>query len=683
VIVRRLFWFLLSVLLVVTGASILTVKFVEAQQPADEAGGSIATPEPMATSSPGESGDQSALPETSATPTLPLEGDNSSPTPAPTATAVLALTGLGWFEESDSPAPAADVSILALTPIDCAILPAPVVGFEISRGQDPDDISDFINDLTTNGFNVGSVDISGGVNPPPCVDVLIVYGLTQNRAISSPYTPAEGALLQVWAASGHGLMLFGDWGNFRAGTDALFQTYGYSQQGPNPVTDITDFDSPAPPPPNAWVIYQTDNFAGHPILNGVNSLELLAGSWLSSATDAIITADADAVPANAPVMAAFAAGAGCVTLVTDSNWVGAAGGGYFKQNNATVARQAIQWLNGCTNLKLSKVATPNPVQAGGLLTFTLTAINDSVAAVNNTIITDTVPLSTSFVSATGPFSGPDANGVVTWSLGVLNPNTSASVTMLVQVDSLTPLGAIIANTAWITSSQGLSDTATTFTPVNVPLVDPRVVKAVNKNQIQPGEVVTFTLTVSQTGQSNGNATNVRVTDALPNEVDLLGNPEVNAGFTQVSGRVVTWTIPVLAPGDVRLMTLRVQVNDSNPPPLTIRNQATLRFDQGADRLSNQVELFVPALAPPPTTDDNDDNDNDNNNDNESEPAATATPVPATPIAIVQSAAPAVLPVTLLPETGSRAAELPLRRISLSVALLLAGVIGMLLKFRLR
>lgn len=674
-IVRRLFWVLLSVLLVATGTSILTVKFVEAQQPTAEAGGSTVTPEPTATSSPAESGDPPALPETSATPTLPSAGD----VPSPTATAVLALTGLGWLEESDPPVPAAAVSILALTPIDCAVLPAPVVGFEISRGQDPDDISDFINDLTATGFNVGSVDMSGGVNPPPCVDVLIVYGLTQNRAIASPYTPAEGALLQAWAASGHGLMLFGDWGNFRAGTDALFQTYGYSQQGPNPVTDITDFDSPAPPPPNAWVIYQTDNFAGHPILNSVTSLELLAGSWLSSATDAIVTADVDAVPANAPVMAAFAAGAGCVTLVTDSNWVGVAGGGYFKQNNATVARQTIQWLNGCTNLKLSKVAVPSPVQAGGLLTFTLTAINDSVAAVNNTIITDTVPLSTSFVSATGPFSGPDANGVVTWSLGVLNPNTSASVTMLVQVDSQTPPGAIIANTAWITSSQGLSDTATTLTPVNVQVVDPQVVKAVNKNQVQPGEVVTFTLTVSQTGQSNGNATNVRVADALPNEVDLLGNPEVNAGFTQVSGRVVTWTIPVLAPGDVRLMALRAQVNSSNPPPLTVRNQATLRFDQGADRLSNPVELFVPALAPP--SDDNDNNNNNNNNDNESEPAATATPVPATPIAIAQPAAPAALPVTLLPETGNWVVELSLRRISLSVVLLLVGTVGLLFKFR--
>lgn|GEM_PF-2360061 len=681
-IVGRLFWVLLSVLLVVTGTSILTVKFVEAQQPTDEAGSLTTTPEPTATPGPSENGDPSALPEASATPTLPPAADTPSPTPVPTATTVLALTGLGWFEESDSPAPAADVSILALSPIDCAVLPAPVVGFEVSRGQDPDDISDFINDLTANGFNVGSVDISGGVNPPPCVDVLIVYGLSQNRAIASPYTPAEGALLQAWAASGHGLMLFGDWGNFRAGTDALFQTYGYTQQGPNPVTDVTDFDAPAPPPPNAWVIYQTDNFAGHPILNGVTSLELLAGSWLSSATDAIITTDADAVPANAPVMAAFAAGAGCVTLVTDSNWVGVAGGGYFKQNNATVARQAIQWLNGCTNLKLSKVAAPNPVQAGGLLTFTLTAINDSVAAVNNTIITDTIPLSTSFISATGPFSGPDANGVVTWSLGVLNPNTSASVTMLVQVDGQTPPGAIIANTAWITSSQGLSDTATTLTPVNLPVVDPQVVKAVNKNQAQTGEVVTFTLTVSQTAQSNSNATNVQVVDALPNEVDLIGSPEVNAGFTQVIGRVVTWTIPVLAPADVRLMTLRVQVNNSSPPPLTVRNQATLRFDQGADRLSNLVELFVPASAPPSLPPDDNDNNN-NDNDNESEPAATATPVPATPIAIAQPAAPAVLPVTLLPETGNWAVELPLRWISLGLALLLAGVIGMVLKFRLR
>lgn len=709
---------LLLILLAVLGSTFFAVMLAAGPAGAQESGGGggdqSSTPEVTPTPSPpaGESTDQPAAPDISPTPspvpeegteqpltpaisaTLPLleEGDSLPVEPELAATPLLELTGIGWVEAGSWLSPASTISSLAVVPVDCAVLPAPVVGFEISRGQDPNDIADFINDLMANGFSVGTVDISGGANPPACVDVLIVHGLSQNNAIASPYTPAEGALLRAWAGSGHGLMLSGDWGNFRAGTDALFQAYGYTQQGPNPVTDPTDFDSPAPPPPNAWVIYQTDNFINHPILNGVTSLELLASSWLSPAANAIVTADGDAVPPNAPVLAAFVDGSGCVALATDSNWMGVAGGGYFKQNNAIVARQMVQWLNGCTSLKLSKIASPSPVQAGGLLTYTLTASNDSAAAVTNVLITDTVPLSTTFFTATGPFAGPDASGVVTWSLGTLNANTASSVVMVVQVDNTTPVGALIANTAWITSAEGLTGTATTFTPVNVQMVDPLVTKAANTSQAQVGDVVTFTLTVQQAPQSSSNATNVQVVDLLPPELDILGSPQVNSGFTLVTGQSVTWTIPVLAPADVRLMTIQAKVNNVTAPPLTLRNQATLSFDQGPVRSSNQVEILVPAAAPTATStpippppdanrDNNNDNDSDNDNDNDSDPGPPpATPVPATAVSSIVSAAPAVLPVAYLPETGYR--DIPASPAGwVLVGLTCLGLMGLLLKVR--
>jgi uncharacterized repeat protein (TIGR01451 family) len=461
-------------------------------------------------------------------------------------------------------------------------------------------------------------------------------------------------------------MIAGEFGNFRAGTEALFQAYGYSQQGAFAVSDPTNFDSLGPA--NSWVIYQADDFVNHPILNGVTGLEFLASSSLSPNTDAIVTTDADANPVTVPVMAAFTDGAGCVSLSTDTNWISVIGAidGYFKQNNARVARQTVTWLNGCTSLKLSKLAAPSPVQAGGLLTYTLTASNDSATPVTNVIITDTIPLSSTFAGASSPFSGPDANGVVTWSLATLNPNTSATRTLVVQVDGAVPLGTVITNTAWISSSQGLTDTATTFTPVNLPMVNPLITKAVNVNQAVVGQVVTFTLTVQQAAQSNSNATNIRVVDPLPAELDIL-NAEATAGFTTVVGQVVTWTIPVLSPADVRLMTIRARVNSAGAPPLTIQNQASLRFDQGVDRLSNLVEILIPGQAPtatpiptptsPPPTRASDDDDDDDDDDPDPAPPP-ATPVPATAVSQTAPVAPAALPVAFLPETGNRAASWP-------------------------
>ncbi|MFN8457936.1 MAG: DUF11 domain-containing protein [Anaerolineae bacterium] len=591
------------------------------------------------------------------TPTLTSEPSATS-TPEPTATPSSELTGLGWITP-DSATPTPEITIFAVNPVDCATLRPPIVGYEISKGQQAGDAVDFLNDLQAHGFSLGTVNISAGPIPP-CVDVLIVAGLAQNLSLATSYTAADGTLLQSWTSSGHGLMLLGDWGPFRAGTEALFQAYGFSQQGAAAVSDPTDFDAAGPPnPPATWAIYQSDNFTVHPILNGVTSLELLASSSLSPAANAIITTDADATPSAASVMAAFTNGQGCVTLTSDSNWILTFGGGYFKQNNALAARQMIQWLNGCTSLKLSKVAFPSPVQAGGLLTYTLTAINDAAAAVDNVIITDTVPASTSFVSDTGPFAGPNANGVVTWSLGTLNPNTSTGVTMVVQVDNLVPPGTIISNTAQITSTQTLSDTASAFTPVNVLIVDPLITKAANVSQAQPGDIVIFTLIAQQNPGSSGNATNVQIVDPLPAEVDVVG-AQTTIGFATVGGRVITWTIPILTPTDQGSMTIQAQINNAGAPPLIVRNQANLSFAQGTNRLSNLVEIAVAGSPPTPTATQiptptpttQPTSPPQQHQDDEPPPA----PPTATPAAQIIPAISTALPVAFLPETGYQAAS---------------------------
>ena len=162
-----------------------------------------------------------------AKPTNAQGPDAGGATPVPSTTPALELTGAGWVEVGLLE-PAGDISVQAVNPVDCAVLNAPVVGLEISRGQTPADVADFINDLTLNGFSVGTVNLNAGPIPA-CVEVLVVVGLAQNMALSSAYTAADGVLLQTWAAAGHGLMLLGDWGPFRPETEALFQTYGQPQ----------------------------------------------------------------------------------------------------------------------------------------------------------------------------------------------------------------------------------------------------------------------------------------------------------------------------------------------------------------------------------------------------------------------------------------------------------------------
>ena len=63
--------------------------------------------------------------------------EQSSTTTTPT-TSTLELTGAGWLEKNPEPA---GISISALPAVNCATMPPPVIGYEISKGQDSNDIT--------------------------------------------------------------------------------------------------------------------------------------------------------------------------------------------------------------------------------------------------------------------------------------------------------------------------------------------------------------------------------------------------------------------------------------------------------------------------------------------------------------------------------------------------------------
>ncbi|MCB8944467.1 MAG: PKD domain-containing protein [Ardenticatenaceae bacterium] len=346
-------------------------------------------------------------------------------------------------------------------PVDCATLPPPVVGFEISKGQIPQDVMGFLSALEADGFSVGTVDLSGGPIPA-CVAVLWIQGLAQNSFLTANYSASEAALLQSWVASGHGLLAGGDWGPFKASTQAIFQAFGYLQMGSNTgvVSDPTDSDPAAPPViTDTWVIYQPDNFAPHPLYANVGEVEFLRSSWLAATPSAILTTDGDASPAQVPGMAAGSVGNGCVILTADSNWLSQYDNAYLKKDNLLAGRQSVAWLVDCAALSVSKTADPDPVSPGATLLYTMTVSTYEAAPLTGLVVRDVVPPQTSFVGATAPYSGPDGNGLVTWPLGALSGSSTTVITMLVQVNGTAPHGALITNTVAVDSNEGLTATA--------------------------------------------------------------------------------------------------------------------------------------------------------------------------------------------------------------------------------
>ena len=86
---------------------------------------------------------------------------------------------------------------------------------------------------------------------------------------------------------------------------------------------------------------------------------------------------------------------------------------------------------------------------GGVLNYTITYANGGTGPALYVVLTDTLPLSTTFVSCTPPSGAscgyslpPPGSGIVTFSLGTVRAGQSGSVRVSVQVDADAPTGTI-------------------------------------------------------------------------------------------------------------------------------------------------------------------------------------------------------------------------------------------------
>src|SRR5207245_491597 len=100
-------------------------------------------------------------------------------------------------------------------------------------------------------------------------------------------------------------------------------------------------------------------------------------------------------------------------------------------------------VNSAPALTIVSADAPDPVAAGGTITYTLGYSNTGSAGATVVVISDTVPANTTFVSATG--GGSLAAGVVTWPIPSLAAAASGSVTLTVRVNTPLVNGTVITN----------------------------------------------------------------------------------------------------------------------------------------------------------------------------------------------------------------------------------------------
>jgi len=214
-------------------------------------------------------------------------------------------------------------------------------------------------------------------------------------------------------------------------------------------------------------------------------------------------------------------------------------------------------------LKVTKQATPDPVEAGDQLTYTIQVTNTGNVDLHATI-TDTLP---AHVTPTA---------VLTWTPTIPAPDGVWTETVVVTTEM--GYARPLTNRVQVTTDEGASggDTIVTQAKVTPGLT---VSKQATPDPVQAGERLTYTLWVTNTGNANLHAT---VTDTLPVHVIPSG--------------VVTWTPTIPAPDGVWSKTVVVTAGWSYAGPLT--NTVRVTTDEGAsggDTIVTQAEV-TPGLT---------------------------------------------------------------------------------------
>jgi uncharacterized repeat protein (TIGR01451 family) len=115
----------------------------------------------------------------------------------------------------------------------------------------------------------------------------------------------------------------------------------------------------------------------------------------------------------------------------------------------TLSDAAIKRWTPPVDLMITKTDGQTAVQAGDLLTYTLTLTNTSVQDATGVVLTDTLPAHTTFISASD--GGSESAGIVAWPGFDLAGETSDTRTITLQVNSVIPIGVTtIINTTTVT-----------------------------------------------------------------------------------------------------------------------------------------------------------------------------------------------------------------------------------------
>jgi uncharacterized repeat protein (TIGR01451 family) len=264
---------------------------------------------------------------------------------------------------------------------------------------------------------------------------------------------------------------------------------------------------------------------------------------------------------------------------TVTNTALVSGGGEVNLLNDTATNVAS--VVSSADLSVTNTAAPNPVAAGGNITYTQVVTDNGPSAADNVTLVEAVPANTTLVSMTAPAGwtcttpGSGGTGNVVCTTLSMPGSTAANFSMVVKVNAGTANGTVIADTATANSStsdpNSSNNTATASTVVGTTAGgELTVTNTASPNPVIAGNNITYTQVVTNTGTAA--ATTATFSEPTPTNTTFVSITAA-AGWTCTSPPV-SCTNPSVAAGATGTFTVVYTVAGGTGSGTTITDTAT-------------------------------------------------------------------------------------------------------------
>ena len=228
------------------------------------------------------------------------------------------------------------------------------------------------------------------------------------------------------------------------------------------------------------------------------------------------------------------------------------------------------FLGHGVGLEIIKQAADSVYWAGDTLSYDLILSNSGAKIGHNIVVRDTLSDHLEFVEAT--HSGTEQGNIVTWNFSNLGSGfyDTLRVTTVIQ----TPIedNTHIDNVVWASSSEGAQDSSEWSVRVmSKPIVS--LIKSADRATVFPGDTLTYTLLVNNTGSAS--LSTAQVVDTLPTGIEYISASEQ----VTVTNGIVIWPVGTVEAGQSKVLDLKTEVGTSTSGDSLV-NTAYLTADGG-------------------------------------------------------------------------------------------------------